>query len=168
MKKFYILFIILSFTNLFANKRIGEAPISCAKPDGFLEMSYSSDSVERDEISNISISFKSHLKDGMLNLTITKDSELEIVDMSDKRDFKISDGKNYTINLKVRSKLDGIFYVKLLAKVSNEQIGKSRYSSFVVPVDIGDVTDKSKTIRRLDIKENLIIFKAKESVSGII
>ena len=171
MKKFYTIFLIFAFTTLFADKRTGESPISCAKPDGFVHMNYSSDSVEKNEISNILISLETHLKSGKLEIDITKDSELEMIEISDKKNFQIStDKKSYNINIKVRSNQNGIFYIKLLAKISNDNFLDSKYTSFVIPVDIGDTNAQVKKIRsrRLDTNENLIIFKAVESVSGII
>ncbi len=169
MKKFYTIFLIFAFTTLFADKRIGESPISCAKPDGFVQMNYSSDSVEKDKISNVLISLETHLGSGRLEISISKDSELEIVEISNKKNFQIStEKKSYDINMKVRSNQNGIFYIKLLVKISNDSFINARYTSFVIPVDIGDTNTQVKKIRRLDIKENLIIFKAVESVSGII
>lgn len=169
MKKFYTIFLIFAFITLFADKRIGESPISCAKPDGFVQMNYSSDSVEKNQISNILISLRTHLKSGKLEVNISKDNQLDIIELSDKKDFKISAEKNsYDINMKVSSNQDGIFYIKLLAKISNDNLSDAKYTSFVIPVDVGDINAKAKKIRRLDTKENLIIFKAVESVSGII
>ena len=137
------------------------------KPGAPIDINYSSTRVGLNEISDVNISLITSVKSGDMEVNIDIDKNLKVEGENyNKITFSLDPNeKEYNINLKLLSSKDGLYYVRLLTKIDNENSLKMR--AFAVPIYVGNGQLKRKTnqlIRKAMSGENLSISKAEETV----
>jgi hypothetical protein len=140
------------------------------KPGAPVDITYHSTRVALDEIADINISLITTLHSGEMEVKINLDDNLEqIGEAYDSVSFTLSPNqKSYDINLKVKSSKDGLYYVRLLAKV--DTIGGAKMRALAVPVYVGDGKLKKKSNQKIMKSlsgENISISKAEETIEII-
>jgi len=140
------------------------------KPGAPVDINYSSTRVGIDEVSDINISLITSLKSGDMDVKINLDNNLEqIGDKYSSISFTLSPNqKTYDINLKVKCAKDGLYYIRLLAKVNSGSGVQMR--ALAVPVYVGDgqLKKRSKQIIMKSMSgENISVSKAEETIEII-
>ena len=156
--------------NLNTNIKRGTTIGHYAKPGAPIDMSYETKKVDINEMADVNITLTTHVRYGEMNVELNVDDKLEQVsNISEKLVFQLTPNqRTYTINLKVKSTENGLFYIRLLTSIGK---GKgSQMRSFAVPVYIGE-NPKPKTnghqIQKVMGGENLSISKAVETIEEI-
>ncbi|NOZ90235.1 MAG: hypothetical protein GXO60_02995 [Epsilonproteobacteria bacterium] len=140
------------------------------KPGAPVDLTYKSTRVDVGEVADINISLSTTLKSGEMDVLLSLDDNLEpIGDSYDSVTFMLSPNQNnYDINLKVKGKKDGLYYIRLLIEVKGDNSPKMR--ALAVPVYIGDGQLKkrsSQKIMKAMSGENISISKAQETIEII-
>jgi len=140
------------------------------KPGAPVDVTYNSTKVAVNEVADINISLSTSLKSGEMEVKIDVDKNLE--QMGEKYSsisFSLSPNqKSYDIHLKVKSSKDGLYYIRLLAKINSASGAKMR--ALAVPVYVGDGKLKKKnkqTIMKAMSGENISVSKAEETIEII-
>jgi len=140
------------------------------KPGAPVNVTYSSTKVEVDEVADVNISLTTSVKSGDMEVTVDVDKNLEqIGEKYNNISFSLSPNrKNYNINMKVKSSKDGLYYIRLLAKINS--VSGVRMRALAVPVYIGDGQLRKKN-KQLILKamsgENISVSKAQETIEVI-
>jgi len=140
------------------------------KPGAPVDVTYSSTRVGINEIADINISLTTSLKSGEMEVKIDVDKNLEqIGEKYSSVSFSLSPNqKTYDINLKVKSSKDGLYYIRLLARIDSASGAKMR--ALAVPVYVGDGQLKKKSKQRIMKAmsgENISVSKAEETIEII-
>jgi len=140
------------------------------KPGAPVDVTYNSIRVGINEVADVNISLSTSLKSGEMNVKIDVDKNLEqIGEKYSSISFSLSPNqKSYDIHLKVKSSKDGLYYIRLLAKIDSASGAKMR--ALAVPVYVGDgqLKKKSKqTIMKAMSGENISVSKAEETIEII-
>ncbi len=142
-----------------------------SKPGAPIDMSYKTKKVDINESADVNITLNTTAQNGKLMVSMNLDDNLILLNNVDKnQSFEIQpDTKTFSMNLKVSSKKEGLFYIRLLTKVQNAYASKLR--SFAVPVYVGNYL-KSKTRSNLTVSkvrsgENISVSKAVEHIKII-
>jgi len=139
------------------------------KPGAPVDLTYDSTRIQPDEIGDVNITLTTPLKSGDMEVDISIDKELEQVGSAYSTiSFPLSeDQKEYKINLQVKGKQDGLYYIRLLIKVDDGTGVKMR--ALAVPVYVGNGVLQRKTTKTIKALggENLSVAKAKETVKII-
>ncbi|HHB94698.1 MAG TPA: hypothetical protein ENK88_06105 [Campylobacterales bacterium] len=140
------------------------------KPGAPVDINYSSTRVGLNEIADINISLITSLKSGEMEVKIDVDKNLEpIGEVYDNISFSISPNqKEYDINMRVKGSKDGLYYIRLLAKIDSASGAKMR--ALAVPVYIGDGQLKKKSnsmVMKAMSGENISVSKAEETIEVI-
>jgi hypothetical protein len=140
------------------------------KPGAPVNLTYASTRVQPYEVADINITLTTPLKSGDMEVDIDIDKNLEQVGTAYSIvSFPLSENqKEYNLNLKVKSKKDGLYYIRLLIKVDDGTGVKMR--ALAVPVYVGNGRLQRKSQGRV-IKalggENISVSKAEETVEII-
>ena len=143
-----------------------------SKPGADIDMKYTSQKVDVNEISDVNITLTTAITKGLISVIITLDKQLETInEFDDNLTFEIiPNQQNFLIELQVKSKHQGLYYIRLLTKVDKGYGIKLR--SFAVPIYVGQVEGIKK--RSLDAQmkaigsgENISISKAVETIEII-
>jgi len=140
------------------------------KPGAPVDINYSSTRVGVDEVADINILLTTSLKSGDMRVKIDLDDNLEqIGEKYSSISFTLSPNqKSYDINLKVKCAKDGLYYIRLLAKVNSGSGVQMR--ALAVPVYIGDGKLKKRSkqmIMKAMSGENISVSKAEETIEII-
>jgi hypothetical protein len=140
------------------------------KPGAPINITYKSTKVALNEVSDINVTLTTALNSGDMIVEIDFDEKLKIEGESyDSMRFALSDSTNeYKLNFKVSSAEDGLYYIRLLAKIENKT--DKRMRAMAVPVYIGDGKLKSKSSRVIMKAmggENISVSKAEETIEVI-
>ncbi len=140
-----------------------------SKPGAPIDMAYKMNKVNRDETADVNITLITTAKSGKVLVTITLDDNLKLVNgVNSNQSFKITPNKkSFDIKMKVRSKQDGLYYIRLLCKVDRGTHPKLR--SFAIPITIGE---KPKTKARVNFQkaengERISVSKAVETIEVV-
>ena len=157
-------------TNTIVNVKTGTTLNHYQKPGAPINMSYKSTTVSADEVADINISLSTTVQTGTMSVTITLDDELKQEEsISNEITFGLSpDQKVYTINLRVSSAKDGLYYIRLLTKIDKATSSKLR--AFAVPVYVGEnphPKNEGLHIMKATSGENLSVSKAVETIEVI-
>jgi len=143
-----------------------------SKPGAPIDMEFNSTRVKINEISDINITLTTTVNTGTLDVQLALDSNLtSITPIDENITFQITpDTKKFNIDFQVKSKNEGLFYVRMLTKVDKGYGPKLR--SFAVPVYIGEKPKNlSKAItsrmKALSNGENISVSKAVETIKII-
>ena len=174
MKKITLILIpLLSSFNLYAKDISSNSTFhQYAKPGAPIEMSYTSEKVDINEISDVNITLSTGITKGTLSASINLDKDLRSLNAFDKElSYEIKPNEqDFLINLKVKASSPGLYYIRLLTKVDKGYGIKLR--AFAVPVYIGE---KAKIIKKslnsqmkaLGSGENISVSKAVETIEVI-
>jgi len=140
------------------------------KPGAPVDITYSSTRVGLNEVADINISLTTSVKSGEMEVKIDVDKNLEqIGEQYSSISFSLSPNqKSYDINMRVKSSKDGLYYIRLLAKIDSASGAKMR--ALAVPVYVGDGQLKKKnkqTIMKAMSGENISVSKAQETIEII-
>jgi len=141
------------------------------KPGAPINMSYHSVKVNANEKAEVNITLTTTAKSGTLFASMTHDENLTILNNAEKdMKFEVAPNrKTFNINLQVSSKIDGLYYIRLLTKIDRGYGLKLR--SFAIPVYIGENQKPKKTagvtLMKAKSGENISISKAVETVEVI-
>ena len=135
-----------------------------AKPGAPVDITFISQSVEAGEISDVTITLSTSRNDGEMSVTLKSDRGLTFEDVREKtQNIRLVGNKSdYSFTLHMRTRQDGVYYVKLLVSIDGEG---SRV--FAVPVFVGEGrVKKSKSSSRNTSAsgEKISVSKAVESV----
>lgn len=138
-----------------------------SKPGAPIDMSYLSNRVNKNEMSDINITLTTTVRTGNMNVLLNFEDELKQESNVPKEiNFEITPNKKkYFINLKVSSSKDGLYYIRLLTKIDKGTGSKMR--AFAVPVFIGEEPKRkssSTIIMKASGGENISISKAVETI----
>jgi hypothetical protein len=171
MKKITLLFTpLLLILGLNAQEvHSGSTARQYSKPGAPIDMKYTSDKVEVNEVSDVNISLSTTARTGTLSVLISIDSNLSsAIELDNNLSYEIQTNKQtFPIHLKVKSKQEGLYYIRLLTKIDQGYGIKLR--SFAVPIYVGkDAGIKSKEIgsqmKALSSGENISVSKALETI----
>lgn len=142
-----------------------------SKPGAPIDMSYKTSKVDTNESADVNITLTTTATSGKVIISMNLDKKLTLLSNIDKsQSFEIQpDTKTFSINLRVSSKNEGLYYIHLLCKVEKAHGIKLR--SFAVPVYIGNYL-KSKTrsgitVSKVKSGENISVSKAVEHIKVI-
>ena len=141
-----------------------------SKPGAPIDMKYNSQRVDLNETADVNITLNTSATNGTFSAIVTLDKELEeLSDTQKELKFDIyEDQQEFMINLKVKAQDQGLYYIRLLTKISNSYGSKLR--SFAVPVYIGEEEKKVLTkgitnqFKALGSGENISVSKAIETI----
>jgi hypothetical protein len=157
-------------TESLSNIKTGTTIGHYAKPGAPIDMTYTSTTVNVDEVSDINITLSSNINYGTMKVELTFDDKLvQISKVAKQLTFQITpQQKTYTISLKAKSTEEGLFYIRLLTKIDKGT--GSQLRSFAVPIYIGDnpkPRTKSTQVQKRSGGENLSISKAIETIEVV-
>ena len=140
-----------------------------SKPGAPIDMHYTSQKVDINEISDVNITLSTAIRSGTVSVSITLDKELtSLTKLNENLTYEIMPKQeDYVINLQVKSAQQGLYYIRLLTKVDKGYGVKLR--SFAVPIYVGEkagITKKSigSHMKALGSGENISISKAVETI----
>ena len=142
-----------------------------SKPGAPIDMSYRTTRVDINESADVNITLTTTAQSGKVLVSMNIDNNLTLVNSVDtNQSFDIApDSKSFNINMKVRSKHEGLYYIRLLTKVETGLHPKLR--SFAVPVMIGEnprpKTRAGVTFLKAKSGENISVSKAVETIEVI-
>ena len=143
-----------------------------SKPGAPIHMNYTSQKVDINEICNVKITLSTSIKKGTISTLINLDEKLSsLTKFNDNVSFEVTPNQQeFVIHLQVKSKEQGLYYIRLLTKVDKGYGVKLR--SFAVPIYIGEeaeITKKSinSTMKALGSGENISISKAVETIEVV-
>lgn len=140
------------------------------KPGAPIDIRYKATKVGLTEVSDINITLITALNSGDMVVEIDFDKKLKRESESyNSIRFSLSDSTNeYKLNFRASSAEDGLYYIKLLAKI--EDGDNKRMRAMAVPVYVGDGRLKRKG-NRVIMKsvggENISVSKAEETIEVI-
>ncbi len=140
------------------------------KPGAPIDITYKTTKVGLNEIADINVTLTTALSSGEMVVDIDFDEKLkrESEEYNSIR-FSLSKATNeYKLNFKASATEDGLYYIRLLAKI--EDGSNTRMRAMAVPVYIGDGKLKRKgnrVIMKAMSGENISVSKAEESVEII-
>ncbi|SFV65116.1 hypothetical protein MNB_SV-12-1645 [hydrothermal vent metagenome] len=177
MKKTKLLLTCLLMTGLtgqiaMADKTMAEGTTvgHYQKPGAPIDITYKATKVALNEVSDINITLTTPINVGEMVVTIDFDKKLKREgETYDSMRFSLSDATHeYKLNFKASSSEDGLYYIRLLAKIENG--GSTRMRAMAVPIYVGDGKLKSKS-NRVIMKavggENISVSKAEETIEVI-
>ncbi|CAA6808289.1 MAG: Unknown protein [uncultured Sulfurovum sp.] len=140
-----------------------------SKPGAPVDMSFETEEVGVDEVSDVNISLSTSSMKGTLSVLITVDKDLESLKEFDKDiSFEIKPTQqNFLIDLQVKAKKEGLYYIRLLTKIDKGYGPKLR--SFAVPVYVGKSSNVlnenlNTRMKALGSGENISVSKAVETI----
>jgi hypothetical protein len=137
-----------------------------SKPGAPIDMTYLSNRVNKNEMTDINITLTTTVHKGNMNVLLNFEDDLKQESNIPKEiNFEITPNKKkYLINLKVSSSKDGLYYVRLLTKIDKGSGSKMR--AFAVPVFVGEKPKRKNTviIMKASSGENISISKAVETI----
>ena len=143
-----------------------------SKPGAPIDMRYTSEKVEVNETCDVNITLSTTITQGTVSAIITLDKNLiSLTDFNKNLTYEIMPNqRDYVINLQVKSKQAGLYYIRLLTKVDKGYGVKLR--SFAVPIYIGkEAGIKSKEIgsqmKALSSGENISVSSAVETIEVV-
>ncbi len=170
MKKITLILIPLLFILSLTAKDISSNSTihQYSKPGASIDMSYSSQRVDINEVSDVNITLTTALRKGTLSTIITLDKNLTSINkFNNNLSYAIlANQQEFLINLQVNSKKEGLYYIRLLTKIDNGYGVKLR--SFAVPIYIGKEVGITKKRIGSQMKalgaENISVSKAVETI----
>ena len=140
-----------------------------SKPGAPIDMKFTSQKVDVNEISDVNITLTTTVYKGTISTLISLDKDLNsLTELNKNLTFEVlPEQQNFSINLQVKSKKQGLYYIKLLTKVDKGYGIKLR--SFAVPVYIGESVgiiskNLNPQMKALGLGENISISKAIETI----
>jgi len=143
---------------------------SYSKPGAPIDMEFNTTHIKVDEIADVNITLMtSSVNNGILDVQLSLDKNLTTIEPLDRNlTFQISpENKKFKIDFQVKSKNEGLFYIRMLTKIDNGFGPKLR--SFAVPVYVGEKpkalsqTNTSK-MKAFNDGENISVSKAVETI----
>jgi len=157
---------LLTLLGLNAQPLTGTTLGHYSKPGAPINMSYISNSVDKNKTTDVNITLSTTVTLGNMNVLLDFEEELIQESNSPKElNFELKPNqKKYSINLKVSSAKDGLYYIRLLTKIDKGMGSKMR--AFAVPVQIGEEPKKTANIMIMKASngENISISKAVETI----
>jgi len=137
------------------------------KPGAPIDLTHNVARVAVGEYADINATLTTTLHSGEMEVSVTMDEGLESEEpISDVTKFVLSDDQNsYTLHFHVLAQKDGLYYIRLLAKVDDGTGAKMR--AMAIPVYVGEGRLKKKSnqvIMKAMSGENISISKAQETV----
>jgi hypothetical protein len=160
----------ISMAKDIGNKEIISTIGHYQKPGAPINITHNVARVAKGEVSDINATLTTTLHSGEMEVTVTLDEGLSAEEhVSDITKFVLSDDQNeYKMNFKVSSQKDGLYYIRLLAKVDDGTGAKMRAMAIPVYVGAGRLKKKSKqVIMKAMSGENISISKAQETIEII-
>ncbi|CAA6823266.1 MAG: Unknown protein [uncultured Sulfurovum sp.] len=143
-----------------------------AKPGAPVDMRYTSQKVDVNEISDVKITLFTSIPTGKISTLIDLDKNLNSLKIFDDNvSFQVMPNQQtFVINLQVRSQKEGLYYIRLLTKVDQGYGVKLR--SFAIPIYVGkepEIINKNINMRMkaLSSGENISISKAIETIEVV-
>jgi len=143
-----------------------------AKPGAPIDMSYTSQKVDINETSDVNITLTTSVKQGSISTIINLDDNLiSLKEIDNNSTFSVTPEQQiFLINLQVKAKREGLYYIKLLTKVDKGYGAKLR--SFAVPIYVGKNAGIKKhhnntQMKLLGSRENVSVSKAVESIQVV-
>jgi len=143
-----------------------------AKPGAPIDMSYTSQKVDVNETSDVNITLTTSIKNGTISTIMNLDENLISLKVIDNNStFSVTPEQQiFLINLQVKAKTEGLYYIKLLTKVDKGYGAKLR--SFAVPIYVGKNAGIKKHHNNTQMKllgagENISVSKAIETVEVV-
>jgi len=143
-----------------------------SKPGAPIDMEFNTTRVNVNEVSDVNITLMTAVNTGSLDVQLSLDNNLTTVEtVEENLTFQITpSAQKFNINFQVKSKNEGLFYIRMLTKVDKGYGPKLR--SFAVPVYIGEKPKSlSKAItsrmKALSDGENISVSKAVETIKVI-
>ena len=140
------------------------------KPGAPVDLTYKSVKVALNEVADVNISLSTSAKSGEMAVDIDIDKNLKVEGESyDKITFSLNPNtKDYNVNLKVSSNKNGLYYIRLLVKITNNTGAKMRALAVPVYVGNGQLQRRSKqVIMKAMSGENISVSKAQETIEVI-
>lgn len=142
----------------------------CYKPGAPIDMSYNSSKVAVGEVSDVRVKLVTTQESGEMEVTVDLDEGLTSdIAVEGVTKYTILPGENsYLMNFRVSSNEDGLYYIRILAKIDNGDGPRMR--AFAVPVYVGDAKLKSKSrqvVTKALNSENISVSKAQETIKII-
>jgi len=140
------------------------------KPGAPIDITYKATKVELNELSEINIVLSTAINSGEMIVNIDFDEKLKREgEAYDSIRFSLTDSTNdYELNFKASASEDGLYYIRLLAKI--EDGASTRMRVMAVPIYVGDGKLKRKgnrVIMKAINGENISISKAEETIEVI-
>lgn len=158
----------LNAKEISSNSTVGQY----AKPGAAIDMKYTSQKVDANEVSDVNITLTSTIQKGTISVEMDLDKELIVLGGFEKTfNFQVtSRNEAFTINLQVKSQHIGLYYIRLLSKVDEGYGVKTR--AFAIPIYVGKEKDIKKHRSNIQMKalsngENISLSKAVETISII-
>jgi len=128
---------LLLFIGLNAQPVTGTTLGHYSKPGAPIDIKYTTNSVDKNETSDVNITLIPTVRSGTMSILLTLDDKLTPRSPIEKEiKFEItSTQRTYPLNLQVSSLEDGLYYIRLLTKI-DKGVG-SKMRAFAVPVTIG-------------------------------
>ncbi len=137
------------------------------KPGAPINITHNVARVAVGEIAEINATLSTTLTGGEMEVSITLDDGLEShTTLGDLVKFTLSDTqKEFPLNFRVSAQKDGIYYIRLLAKV--DEGSGARMRALAIPVYVGNAQLKLKSkqvIMKAMGGENISVSKAQETI----
>ena len=91
-----------------------------SKPGAAIDMNYSTEKVDINESSDVNISLTTAVPNGTLSVLISIDNKLSsLKEFDNNLSFEIKPNQqNFLIDLQVKAQTEGLYYIRLLTKIS--------------------------------------------------
>ena len=135
-----------------------------SKPGAPVDIRYTSEHVEVDEVSRVDIVLLSSPTTGTMKVKIKLDKELNEISTTEKYlSFDLSEGKKeYPIDLQVSADEDGLYYIKLHVVIKGKGM-----RAFAVPVYFGEGQLKTQkaAVEKTQKGEKISVSAAEETIT---
>ena len=132
------------------------------KPGAAIDIKYTVEKIDSGEVGKVSIILTTPRESGKMSASISIGKGLQTVgSFARKKVFQLSPSRHtYTIDFKVVAGTDGLYYIRIGAKIGR----KTRHFAIPVSVGTGKANLRRKPLHKSKSGENMIIFKANETI----
>ena len=132
------------------------------KPGAAIDIEYTVEKIDSGEVGKVSITLTTPRESGKMSTSISVGKGLQTVgSFARKKVFQLSPSRHaYQIDFRVIAGTDGLYYIRIGAKTGR----RSRHFAIPVSVGNGKANLHRKPLLKSKSGENMIIFKANETI----
>jgi len=134
---------------------------SYSKGGGLVDIDYTTQHVDKDEVCEVSVELIPKVDKIEMNVLVSLDKALlSLENFHKEQHFLIEkDQKEYRLHFLLSSKYSGVFYIRLFITIED------RIRTFAIPIYVGEYKKSfSKSLEKTKNGSNMIIYKAQETL----
>lgn len=126
-------------------KKAETVHIETVKPGAAISLSHTTpDKMTAGQFAAVSLYFGEHYDEGDMQVEISASDGLTVFGNESRKTFRMAGAANHSWPIDVSAAEDGIYFVNILATVSDQNKNIASQRSFSIRLDVGDITPAMK------------------------